>query len=192
MQFAPVVRRPFTGLEPVTVRRGRYGHGSGPTGRGRCRGAASVDVPVQGGRPDRIGPLFDGAFPDSRNAGYRDDRTLTGAAPGSGRGAAVWSTSGIVGLRSIRVCSPSSRRVADAPPRCRGLEALTPAPRTPCQQALVRRCRITAPAAAVALVLPLVLRQFVRRLPSLELHELIPDGADDPGGSPPRRPRVRE
>ena len=39
-------------------------------GSGRC-------PPRREGRPDRIGPLFDDACPDCRNAGYRDDRTLT-------------------------------------------------------------------------------------------------------------------
>ena len=47
----------------VTVRRSRYGHGSGPTGRWRCRRPAPVDVTAQGGCPDRIGSLFDGACP---------------------------------------------------------------------------------------------------------------------------------
>ena len=47
----------------VTVRSSRYGHTAGPTGRWRCRRPAPVDVPVQGGRSDRIGSLFDSACP---------------------------------------------------------------------------------------------------------------------------------
>ena len=34
-----------------------------------------------GRAPDRIDPLFDDACPDCRNAGYRDDRTVTRATP---------------------------------------------------------------------------------------------------------------
>ena len=51
-----------------------------------------------------------------------------GAVPGSAACAVVWSTSGIVGPHSIRVCFPPSRLVATL--RCGGLSALTPAPRT--------------------------------------------------------------
>ena len=53
----------------------------------------------RGGRPDRIGSLVDGACPTCRNAGYREDRTLTGtdgevalwSAPPDRRGLDPWS-----------------------------------------------------------------------------------------------------
>ncbi len=48
---------------PVTVRRTRYGHGSGPTGRWRCRRPAPVECPCTGRAPDRIGSLCDDACP---------------------------------------------------------------------------------------------------------------------------------
>ena len=41
----------------VTVRRTRYGHAAGRTGRWRCRRPAPIDVPAQEGRSDRIGSL---------------------------------------------------------------------------------------------------------------------------------------
>ena len=66
-----------SGDREVNVRRSRYGHGNGPTRRWRCRRPAPVECPCAGRAPDRIGPLFDDACPDCRNAGYRDDRTVT-------------------------------------------------------------------------------------------------------------------
>ena len=47
----------------VSVRWSRYGHGSGPTGRWRCRRPAPVECPYAGRAPDRIGSLCDDACP---------------------------------------------------------------------------------------------------------------------------------
>ena len=58
----------------------------------------------------------------------------------------LWSTARCRGRRrhrqanSVRVCSPTSRRVASLRPRSAGLTALTPAPRTLVQTGSCRRC----------------------------------------------------
>ena len=67
----------------VTVRRSRYRHGRGPTGSWRCRQPARVDVPAQGRAPGPDRLAVRRCLPDGRNAGYREDRTLTGC-PGAG------------------------------------------------------------------------------------------------------------
>ena len=82
--------------------------------------------PVHGGRPDRIGSLFDAACPTAVTPDTGFDRTLTvseresvageirrppppGGRPRSSAACAeVWSTSDIVAPCSIRVCSPAS------------------------------------------------------------------------------------
>ena len=46
---------------------------------------------------------------------------------------------------SVRVCSPTSRRVASLRPRSAGLTALTPAPRTLVQIGSCRRCSLIHP-----------------------------------------------
>ena len=46
---------------------------------------------------------------------------------------------------SVRVCSPTSRRVASLRPRSAGLTALTPAPRTLVQTGSCRRCSLIHP-----------------------------------------------
>ena len=51
--------------------------GAGQPDAGVADGQHWSMSPVQEGRPDRIGSLFDGACPTCRNAGYRADRTLT-------------------------------------------------------------------------------------------------------------------
>ena len=85
-------------------------------------------------------------------AGERARPLPPGAVPGSAACAAVRSTSGIVGHHSTRVCSPPVKARRYSPPRCRELAALTPAPRMlPAE--LVRRCRITTPPHATAVML---------------------------------------
>ncbi len=79
MQFPVAIVATTLLSDPVTVRPSRYGHGSGPTNRTLALSTASTGGrPCAGRAPDRIGPLFDDACPDCRNAGYRDDRTVTG------------------------------------------------------------------------------------------------------------------
>ena len=54
---------------------------------------------------------------------------------------------------SVRVCSPTSRRVASLRPRSAGLTALTPAPRTLVQTGSCRRCSLIHPLHVVVDVL---------------------------------------
>jgi len=65
----------------VSVRPTRYGRGSGPTGRWRCRRPAPVDVPCAGRAPGPDRLAVRRCLPDCRKAGYRQGRTLT---PGRG------------------------------------------------------------------------------------------------------------
>ena len=63
----------------------------------------------------------------------------------------LWSTARCRGRRrhrqanSVRVCSPTSRRVASLRPRSAGRTALTPAPRTLVQTGSCRRCSLIHP-----------------------------------------------
>ena len=54
----------------------RYGRGSGPTGRCRCRRPAPVDVPCAGRTPGPDRLAVRRCLPDCRSAGYRQDRTV--------------------------------------------------------------------------------------------------------------------
>ena len=83
----------------------------------------------------KIGP------PKERVVAEREELTETG----------LGSTARCCGRRrhrqanSVRVCSPTSRRVASLRPRSAGLTALTPAPRTLVQIGSCRRCSLIHP-----------------------------------------------
>ena len=147
------------GSGPAAAQAGKGRAGSGHllrSGPVRLRVAAAVDARPGWLRGDRAGA---GATQAGR-AACRRAWLATGVAereePTETR---LGSTARCCGRRrhrqanSVRVCSPTSRRVASLRPRSAGLTALTPAPRTLVQTGSCRRCSLIHPLHVVVDVL---------------------------------------